>query len=404
MREFAAGEVAVLEQINVPESAADHRRAILDLWRAFIAIAEQRDPEATADLSDDPNATASLLDAAREIAAAEESMDYQTWQFLQSEGCRRTVLPSEASAEPTTGTSTPTPTLTLTPTLTPTPTITPTPASTATQEGLDGPDLLPEHPWAANLEPGSYEYQAVQDLRDIAGSHPDAFAIIREFAMLAGGITNSERTAIDIMRQCIEGFPAGDPDLLHALSQTWWRQRQVVVYDEVVAPLAIAHGAGCQQAFLDALQQRPSWTAPQDPTPTPTPRPRPTLGPLVPVADLPWTRDGLTALEQRALAVLETFEEQYPEMAEYVLRYAWVHDGITEDEQRALLHLLYVARGGRSTLDPPLSDEDYRQVVNSMRRHDYLMDGISQADLEHLDFATEQFEQSLMVLIFVRGR
>ena len=126
------------------------------------------------------------------------------------------------------------------------------------REAQDGSDLLPDHAWAADLEPGSNEYHTVQDLRDIAGSHPDAFEIIREFAMLAGGITSSEGAAIDIMRQCMEGFPAGDPSLLEALSQTWWRQTEDIVHLEVVSPLADAHLAGCQQAFLQTLRNRPS--------------------------------------------------------------------------------------------------------------------------------------------------
>ena len=265
------------------------------------------------------------------------------------------------------------------------------------REAQDGSDLLPDHAWAENLEPGSNEYHAVQDLRDIAAGHPDAFEIIRQFAMLSDGITNLEGAAIDIMRQCIEGFPAADPSLLEALSQTWWRQTEDIVHIDVIHPLALALEAGCQQAFLDALRNQPSWEIPEGPTPTP----RPTLGPMVPVSDLQWTKDGLTELERAALSDLETFEQQYPEMAAYVLSYEWVHDGITEDEQTALRHLLYVTRGGRSTLSGALSDENYRQVVDSMRRHYYLMDGISPADVEFLELVTEQFIQDLMVAIFV---
>ena len=108
-----------------------------------------------------------------------------------------------------------------------------------------------------------------------------------------------------------------------------------------------------------------------------------------------YERGGLTELEQAALADLETFEQEYPEMAAYVLSYAWVHDGITEDERMALRHLLYIARGGRTSLSGPLSDEDYRLVVDSMSGHWYLMDGISPADLEFLELATEQFVQAL---------
>lgn len=267
------------------------------------------------------------------------------------------------------------------------------------QEAMDGSDLLPEHPWAADLEPRSDEYFAVQDLRELASSHPRAFEIIRQFTLLADGITRDERDAIDILRQLIERFPAGDPALLDALSQTWWRLREDVTYSEVVAFLALALEDWSQQVFLEVLRNRPRVLSPPEPTPTPTPRP--TLGPLVPVADLSWTKDGLTALEQAALADLETFEQRFPEMAEFVLSYTWVADGITEDEQLALRHLLYITQGGRPPLISPLRDDDYRWIVDTMRHHYYLMDGISPADLQFLQDVTRYPEQAVMVAVFL---
>ena len=63
------------------------------------------------------------------------------------------------------------------------------------------------------------------------------------------------------------------------------------------------------------------------------------------VADLPWTKEGLPELERKALSDLQTFEREYPDMAEFVLSYPWVADGITEDEQLALHYLLVITQG-----------------------------------------------------------
>ena len=221
------------------------------------------------------------------------------------------------------------------------------------QEALDGSDLLPEHPWAGDVEPRSNEYFAVADLRDLADSHPRAFEIVRQFALLADGITGVEGDAIDILRQIIERFPAGDASLLDALSRTWWRLTEDITWPEVVEPLAFALEAGSPQAFLEALRNRPPWVSQQEPTPTPTRTPPPGATPIPPTAtptpaavggpgDLPWVRDGLTEIEREALGYLQDIQRRIQLLSgsnalfAEVLETPWLADGINEGERRLL--------------------------------------------------------------------
>ena len=110
VQDFAAWHMAELEQITVPQSAADHQRAVLGFYRAVIALAELRGLDATADLTE-LSTEVSVLDALREIAAAEESMDEQTWDVLSRAGCARTQPPPEPSSQAATPTPVSTPRL-----------------------------------------------------------------------------------------------------------------------------------------------------------------------------------------------------------------------------------------------------------------------------------------------------
>ena len=260
---------------------------------------------------------------------------------------------------------------------------------------LDGSDVLPEHPWAAKLAEESDELGAVTILRDLEDSHPDAFEIVRQFAFFADGITEHEHQALLLIDYNLQehGFPAGDPSLLEALSQTWWRLAESISWREVVLPLSISSDAESPDAFLEALRKPLPLENYADAKSCPD------LDPQVPLADLPWTQDGLSALEREALTDLEIFEHQLPEMAGYILRYTWVADGITEEEQMALRHLLHITRGSLSPSTLPLRDEIYQYLVDTMCRRSYLMDGISPADLQLLEDVTEPSEQADMLLI-----
>ena len=59
---------------------------------------------------------------------------------------------------------------------------------------------------------------------------------------------------------------------------------------------------------------------------------------------LPWTQDGLSYVEQRALAALWHVHQEDRELASYVASLPWTLDSITSDERGALEHLALLAK------------------------------------------------------------
>ena len=59
---------------------------------------------------------------------------------------------------------------------------------------------------------------------------------------------------------------------------------------------------------------------------------------------LPWTKDGLSYVEQRALGALSHIQQEDPDLAASVASLPWTLDGITSDERGALEHLALLSQ------------------------------------------------------------
>ena len=186
----------------------------------------------------------------------------------------------------------------------------------------------------------SNEMIALDVLNEMLRLYPSAFTALKEYSWLSDTISADEFEGILGLLVIVDRFPTGDPSLLQALSETPWLQEGIGP-SEAEFLNSVARNMEKPANKIDSLRN-PALRE----IPSCTPPPGPTLGPLVAVADLPWTRDGLPELEQKALSDLQTFEREYPDMAEFVLSYPWVADGITEDEQLALHYLLVITQGG----------------------------------------------------------
>ncbi len=249
------------------------------------------------------------------------------------------------------------------------------------------------------------ELAALDILNLISQKYPAVFAMVPSVSWLADGVDAQEINAMLALFQIVDRVLSGDTSLAQVFSETPWllddiTSRELSYLNHVARTIKdpatiiadIRHTTFDQTTF----DQTPSQTPPEA-------QPRPALGPLVPVSELTWTGDGLTALEQKALADLQTFERDYPEMAEYVLSYQWVADGITEDEQLALGHLLTITQGGTfaKLLGTSLPPHVYQDIVDRMPGHYYLMDGITPTERLFLRDISETPEQSTMIASFI---
>ena len=249
------------------------------------------------------------------------------------------------------------------------------------------------------------ELAALDILNLISQKYPAVFAMVPSVSWLADGVDAQEINAMLALFQIVDRVLSGDTSLAQVFSETPWllddiTSRELSYLNHVARTIKdpatiiadIRHTTFDQTTF----DQTPSQTPPEA-------QPRPALGLLVPVSELTWTGDGLTALEQKALADLQTFERDYPEMAEYVLSYQWVADGITEEEQLALGHILAIVQGDEvaNILGYALADDQYRRLIDRMPHQYYLMDGITPTERLFLRDISEIPEQSTMIASFI---
>ena len=109
------------------------------------------------------------------------------------------------------------------------------------------------------------------------------------------------------------------------------------------------------------------------------------MPPAPALADLPWTRDGLDDIEQKALRNLQTLESEHLAVAQAVLRYPWVADDITEDELGALAHLTSII--GRT-------GGFYSQVSRILADTPWLADGITTKEMLILSEVSAYWDSS----------
>ena len=218
-----------------------------------------------------------------------------------------------------------------TPTPTPFPWLaTPTPASPGlTIRGLSIPwaRQFPSH-WAM--------------LKEIESSHPGVAGVILGLHWVTDDNFNDDESfAFYILGELILNFPPGDSSLTQTIAGLQWLEDGISA-DESQFLLDL-HFLMSQGNTPTQLQRALASTAPgqwratsRPPAPVPTRPPQATLGPAVPLSDLPWRRDGLNDVETRALHSLERISADNPSGADVVLSYSWVADSINENEMRAL--------------------------------------------------------------------
>ena len=245
-----------------------------------------------------------------------------------------------------------------------------------------------------------YEQTALDVLTLLSQLNPGAFSLVSEYVWLFDDVNRDEVEALMALLALVDKFQQGDPLVAGALGGAGWLSdgilREEVSFLEGLTRMSSAEPLALAEALSDpTLVKIPSSTL----------SPRPSLGPLVSISDLTWTKDGLTEVEQKALTDLQTFERDFPEMAEFILSYPWVADGITDDEQLALNHILVITQGGplAKLFDTPLPDSEYRKIVDRMPGHYYLMDGITAGERQFLVQVAELPDMATMVANFIAG-
>ncbi len=301
-----------------------------------------------------------------------------------------TRLPTSTPDPPTPEPPTPTPTYV--------PTLTPAPTSPLQALGLD-------FPWAQGNELNLNESAALDILNLISQKYPSVFAVVPSVSWLADGVDAQEINAMLALFQIIDRFPPGDTSLAQVFSETPWLLDDITS-SELSYLNNVARTIKDPATIIEDIRQTTFDQTTFDQTSSQAPpeaQPRPALGPLVTISDLTWAKDGLSELEQKALADLQTFERDYPEMADLILRYPWVSDGIAEDEQLALGHLLAITQGGSlaKLLGSSLPPHAYQDIVDRMPGHYYLMDGITPTERLFLRDISEIPEQSTMIASFI---
>ena len=322
------------------------------------------------------------------------------------------TVPRDA-ASPTTGSDTaaaqaPTPV----PTDTPIPTPTPTPVPTNTPVPTPTPTPLPiatPVPSQAAIR----QQEALVVLQTLEADYPEIVRTIAEYPWLTDGIEEDELLALQYLLDIVQGSGLGSQlsaeqylQLTEQIERLSWLADGISPIErEILFDVSTESDVDLRLTLLRFVFSEDTTPSTPGPPPVPTPTmdatatPRPTLGPLVALSDLPWAKDGLTELEQQALAHLQTFGREYPEMAQVILRYPWIADSIEEDEQLALRYILNITKGG--IFADGLSDEQYRKLVERMPHHLYLIDGISRKERQLLSEISSIPDLSMMLANFI---
>ena len=145
----------------------------------------------------------------------------------------------------------------------------------------------------------SNEMIALDVLDEMLRLYPSAFSALKEYSWLSDTISADELDGILGLLVIVDRFPPGDPSLLQALSETPWLRGGIGPSGAEFLN-SVARNMEKPANIIDSLRNPVLGDIPSY-----TPPPRPALGPLVAVADLPWTRDGLPELEQKALPTSE---------------------------------------------------------------------------------------------------
>ena len=262
-----------------------------------------------------------------------------------------------------------------------------------------GHEIFSIMPWTQKSDRNLTELAAMDMLSEIARVNPPMVPTLNSFPWLADKITSDKLDALVAILQLVLGFPPDDGSLAQALSEAPWLQ-DTLTMNEVFYLVRLAGSSTEPAEIIEGIRNA---VIADTPVTTAETSPRPELAPIVPISELGWTRDGLTDLEQLALTDLQTFDRDYPEMAEVILRYSWVADGINADEQLALTYLLTITQGGplARLLGASLPPHVYQEIVDRLPRLYYLIDGIAPTDRLFLRDVSELPEQSTMIANFI---
>lgn len=306
-----------------------------------------------------------------------------------------------------TPTPTPTPTLVMAtpdPTATPAPgaapagtplpweaTPTPSPASASTGQTIRGVSL----PWARRF-PSHWLM-----LRDVANTHPDVADVLLGLPWLADDhLPDDEADAIYFLMEITLRFPLDDSSLAPTLAELQWLADGIDqvelehLFDLYYLMEQGIPSSRIQSTLANTLPGQLR-AAPTPPVPVPTSAPTSSLGPSLALSDLPWRRDGLTGVEQRALRSLERIESEHPAAAQVVLSYPWIADSITDDEMQALAGLAsMIGRDGGQ----------YSNIPQILTDTWWLTDGISRKEMLILTEAVSYWDGSRFWVALLVGQ